>query len=117
MGDPVETVRRYHAAINALDYAALDVLFAEDAAYFSHGIGAVRGKDAILRSFRTYFAEYGNQVAVDDIVEGLSGLQARSLWRLTATSAVTGMTSSRQGEEVVSLDDTGKILRVDVRDW
>ena len=117
MVDPVEMVRRYHAAINALDYEALDALFAEEAAYLSNGIGAVRGKDAILRSFRAYFAEYPDQVAVDDLVESLSGSKARSLWRLTATHAVTGMTLSRQGEEVVTLDDAGKILRVDVRDW
>ena len=116
MVDPVEAVRRYHAAINAPHFGALDWFFADDAVYLSNGIGAVSGRTAILASFRTYFAEYPDQVAHDDLIEAVSSDEARSVWRLSATNARTGAPLRRRGDEVVRFDASGRIERVDVRD-
>ncbi|MBL8584539.1 MAG: nuclear transport factor 2 family protein [Rhizobiaceae bacterium] len=116
MAEPAEAVRRYHDAINRLDYQALDDFFAQDAVYVSNGIGTVSGKEAILASFRAYFAEYPDQVAVDDLIENISAVEARSVWRLAATSARTGQPLIRSGEEIVRLDAEGRIERVYVRD-
>lgn len=116
MSDPADVLRRYHAAINALDYAAIADFFAEDAAYDSKGVGALRGKTAIMAAFRGYFAEYPDQIAHDERVETLAENSARSSWSLVATSATTGEKLVRKGEETIHLDAEGKILRVEIED-
>jgi ketosteroid isomerase-like protein len=116
LNDPVETVRRYHAAINALDFEAIAASFAEDAIYRSNGVGAVEGKTAILGAFRRYFAVYPDQVAHDDLIELMSPRAVRSEWRLTATHARTGRPLVRHGEETVYLNAAGLIERVEVSD-
>jgi ketosteroid isomerase-like protein len=116
MSDPADVLRRYHDAINALDYAAIEAFFAEDASYASKGVGALKGKAAIMAAFRGYFSEYPDQVAHDDRVEKLSETSAKSNWHLEATSATTGKKLVRKGEETIFLDAEGKIERVDVHD-
>ena len=115
--DPVARLVAYHAAINALDFEAIETMFAEDAVYDSGGLGGVvTGRLRIMEGFRTYFDAYPDQVAEDSIVEALDGLRVRSVWRLTATHRRTGEKLVRAGEETVTFDASGRIVRVDVID-
>lgn len=116
MNDPVDILRRWHQAINALDYDAIEAFFAHDATYGSRKVGALRGKQQIMKAFRDYFAEYPDQVAVDDSFEKIGPAAAKSTWHLTATSATTGEKLIRKGEETIYLNAEGKIERVDVTD-
>ena len=116
MSDPVDVLRRWHEAINALDFDAIEAFFADDATYGSLKVGALRGKEQIMKAFRDYFAEYPDQVAVDDSLEKVGPTAARSTWHLTATSATTGEKLIRSGEETIYLNAEGKIERVDVHD-
>ena len=36
--DPAEEIERFHAAINALDFPAIEAYFAENATYVSNGV-------------------------------------------------------------------------------
>lgn len=112
----VGIVERYHAAINALDFKAVESFFSEDAVYVSDGVGVLEGREAILEGFATYFAEYGDQVSRDELIEPVSERAVRSLWRLQATSARTGRKLVRNGEETVFLDRDGLIEKIIVRD-
>jgi ketosteroid isomerase-like protein len=114
--DPVALVARFHAAINALDFAAIEEFFAEDATYCSGGIGGLKGRADIMAAFQRYFAEYPDQRAEDSLIEPLSATAARSIWRLTATSTITGKRLQRQGEVTVTFNEEGRILSVDVAD-
>jgi ketosteroid isomerase-like protein len=116
MSDPVEVLRRFHDAVNAQDFVAIEGFFADDAIYGSIKVGALEGKAAILAAFRKYFSEYPNQVAHDDSFTKLSETSAKSSWHLNATSATTGEKLIRKGEETIFLDAEGKIVRVDVSD-
>lgn len=114
--DPAAALERYHAALNALDWPAIEAAFAEAATYVSNGVGALTGRDAILAAFRAWFAEYPDQVAVDDSVEATGPLSARAVWSLTATSAKTGARIERRGVEMIDFNAAGLILRVAVTD-
>jgi ketosteroid isomerase-like protein len=114
--DPVETLRRFHDAVNAQDFPAIEAFFSENAEYGSVKVGALRGKAAIMQAFRIYFAEYPDQVAHDDTFEQLAPNAARSLWHLTATSTKTGAKLVRKGAETIYLDGEGRIERVVVED-
>lgn len=115
--EAVATVRAYHAAIDRLDFEAISRHFTDDAVYISGGVGGtIGGRAAIMAAFRVYFEEYPDQVSVDDAIEALSPSAVRSTWRLTATSTRTGVTSARAGEEIVTLDASGHIVEVRVRD-
>lgn len=116
MSDPVDVLRRFHDAVNAQDFVAIEGFFADDATYGSVKVGALRGKPAILAAFRKYFAEYPDQVAHDESFTKLSETSAKSSWHLEATSATTGEKLIRRGEETIFLDAEGKIARVDVSD-
>jgi hypothetical protein len=116
MSDPVDVLRRFHDAVNAQDFVAIEGFFADDAIYGSVKVGALRGKPAILAAFRKYFSEYPDQVARDDSFEKLSETSARSSWHLDATSATTGEKLVRKGQETIYLNADGKIARVDVED-
>jgi ketosteroid isomerase-like protein len=116
MSDPVDILRRWHEAINALDFDAIAEFFADDATYGSREVGALRGKEQIMKAFRDYFAEYPDQVAVDDSFEKVSPVAAKSTWHLSATSATSGKKLIRQGEETIYLNSEGKIERVEVHD-
>lgn len=114
--DPMAALKSYHAAIDALDFAAIEAFFAPDAEYVSDGVGAIVGRHAILEAFRGYFAVYGDQVSKDEEVAMLSPRSAWSRWRLEATHAVTGACLKRSGEETVHFDAQGRIIRVEVKD-
>ena len=114
--DPVETLRRFHDAVNAQDFPTIEDFFADTAEYGSVKVGALRGKAAIMQAFRTYFAEYPDQVAHDDTFEQIAPNAARSRWHLTATSTKTGAKLVRKGAETIYLDAEGKIERVVVED-
>jgi ketosteroid isomerase-like protein len=115
--DPVQAVRDYHAAIAALDFSAVEAFFADDAVYRSAGTGgSIKGRAAILDAFRRYFEEFPDQQAEDSLVERVSPRAARSLWSLVATSRHSGLVSRRSGEETVTFDAKGRIVRVDVDD-
>jgi ketosteroid isomerase-like protein len=115
--DPVAALKTYHAAIDVLDFAAIEACFAPDAEYVSDGVGAISvGRDAILKAFRGYFACYGDQVSKDEQVAALSPRSAWSRWRLEATHAVSGARLARSGEETVTFDADGRIMRVEVKD-
>lgn len=114
---PAQLLIRFHDAINALDFAAIDAFFADNATYASGKIGAVEGKPAIMASFRRYFDEYPDQVARDSLVETVSHNTARSVWRLEATSIKTGEPLVRDGEETIIFNIEGRILKVEVTDY
>lgn len=114
--DIVDTVERYHAAVNALDFDAIESFLTETVVYVSDGVGVFEGRDAVMEGFRAYFAEYGDQVAEDDLIEAMSERAVRSIWKLTATSSKTGQKLVRAGEETVFLDRDGFIEKVIVRD-
>jgi hypothetical protein len=114
--DPVALVKRFHAAISALDFAAIEDFLTEDATYSSGKIGGRKGRSDIMSAFRRYFSEYPDQVAEDSLIEPLSAVSARSIWDLTATSALTGELLRRQGEEIITFDQSGRIVSVHVID-
>lgn len=114
--DPVALVRRFHAAISMLDFAAIEAFFTEDATYSSGKIGGPKGRADIMVAFRRYFAEYPDQIAQDSLIEPLSPVSARSIWHLTATSRLTGKQLRREGVEVVIFNRDGRIVSVEVID-
>ncbi|WDZ77474.1 nuclear transport factor 2 family protein [Ensifer adhaerens] len=114
--DPSTQAIRYHAAINALDFAAIEAAFAEDARYISNGVGALVGRTAIISAFRDYFVTYPDQIARDSLIETLSPTSARTKWQLTATNATTGKRIERTGIEHLQFDDQGRIVAIEVYD-
>ncbi|OLP57630.1 DUF4440 domain-containing protein [Rhizobium rhizosphaerae] len=117
MIDPVRRLIDFHAAINALDFATIEAAFAEDAVYASGKVGALEGRAAIMAAFRRYFAQYPDQVAEDSLVEAVSPLAARSVWRLKAHDATSGAPLIREGEETITFNHEGRILSVAVTDY
>ena len=107
----------YHAALNAFDLEAVEAMFDRDAEYVSPGLnGAIRGRAAIMKAMREYFAEYSDQRAKDDEVVALAPGVVQSLWRLKATSSKTGEVVERRGREAVTFNTAGLIAHVEVFD-
>lgn len=107
----------YHAALNSFDLEAVEAMFAENADYVSPGLnGVVAGRPAIMKAMQDYFAEYEDQVAVDDEVVELRPHVVQSKWRLKATSSKTGRQVTREGREVVTFNEAWLIIRVEVFD-
>lgn len=112
---PEGVLRRYHDALEVRDFGLIEGMMAPDAVYVSAGTGGqVDGRDAILNAFRTYFARFTDQVSRDISVERLSPVSARAQWTLTATDGTSGETVERRGVETLTLDDLGRIARVEV---
>ncbi len=114
--DLIGLVNRYHAALNALDLAAVEAMFADDAEYHSPSVGGILGKHAIMTAMRGYFAEYPDQVTIDDHTSYAGPDAVRSEWRLKATSKATGKVSMREGAETIFFDHQGLIRRIEVKD-
>jgi len=114
--DPVALLKRYHAAMNALRLDEVETMFAADAEYHSPSVGALIGRDAILAAMRRYFAEYPDQVAVDERLEQLGPDNVRSTWNLRATAKSTGEPYVRRGIEIVRFTSQGLIRRIEVTD-
>ena len=115
--DPVAAAKRYLDAVNDLDFRVIEDFYAEDAVYGSVKVGGLKGRDAILAAFRTYFETYPDQQAVDELIEAVSPLAARAVWRLKATNAQTGEPLIRFGEETITFNAEGKIVSVEVTDY
>jgi limonene-1,2-epoxide hydrolase len=115
--DPIAALVAYHAALDAHDIDKVETLMALDAVYESASVGIVEGRDAITAAMRKYFAAHADHHAWDDSVENVSATAARAVWQLTATHTATGEKYYRRGEEVVSFDESGKVLRVQVTDY
>ena len=114
--DPVELVRRYHAALNHFDAAEVTPMFDAAATYTSPSVGTLVGRDAILSAMARYFAEFPDQVAEDEVIEQTGPLTVRCEWKLGATSATTGEKSIRRGVEILTLTPEGRILAIAVED-
>lgn len=114
--DALAIVSQYHEVLNAFDVNLVKPLIAPDATYHSPAIGVLAGREAILQSMSTYFAEYADQHSIDDSMELVAPDVVRSVWRLAATSRSSGEAVRRAGVEHVTLNDQGQIIRVDVVD-
>jgi hypothetical protein len=79
--DPTARLIAYHDAINAIDFAAIEAMFAENAVYDSGGLGGVvEGRGPIIAGFRSYFDLYPDQVCDDTLVEAVGERAMRSVW-------------------------------------
>lgn len=114
--DPVQLAKTYHDALNAYDFDAVELMFAEDAEYHSSGIGGLYGRAEIMKAMRAYFAEFSDQVSVDDSLEDLGDNRVRSHWRLDATAKSSGRKVARQGSETLHFTARGLIDLVEVED-
>ena len=114
--DPIKLTKSYHDALNAFDFSAVEQMFAEDAEYHSSGIGGLYGRAEIIKAMRAYFAEFSDQVSVDEIIEKQGDNSVRSHWRLTATARSSGRQVTRQGNETVHYNPKGLIVLVEVED-
>ncbi|MDE1996546.1 MAG: nuclear transport factor 2 family protein, partial [Rhizobiaceae bacterium] len=115
--DPAERITIFHDAINRLDYEAIEDFFAPDATYVSNGVGSLAGREAIMEAFRGYFDKYPDQTAVNSLVETLTPLSGRAVWSVRATNSKTGTPLVREGEETITFDEDGRVVRVDVTDY
>jgi uncharacterized protein (TIGR02246 family) len=117
MIDAAALLKRYHAALNAFEFYAVADMFAVDAVYVSPGLnGEISGRQKIKAAMQEYFAEFADQVSVDEEIEQLNDFEVRTIWNLQATSVKTGLQLSRRGEELVTFNSDSKITRVQVRD-
>ncbi|CAN7460667.1 nuclear transport factor 2 family protein [Rhizobium sp. LjRoot254] len=115
--DPMARLIAYHDAINALDFATIEAMFADNAVYDSGGLGGVvEGCGPIMAGFRSYFDLYPDQVSEDTLIEPVGERAIRSVWKLVATHRLTGEKLIRSGEEIVTFDLAGLIVRVEVTD-
>lgn len=115
--DPMARLIAYHDAINALNFATIEAMFAENAVYDSGGLGGVvTGRGSVMAGFRSYFDLYPDQVSEDTLIEPIGEHSVRSVWKLVATHRLTGEKLVRSGEEIVIFDDAGLIVRVEVKD-
>ncbi|GES50204.1 ketosteroid isomerase-like protein [Rhizobium sp. ERR 922] len=115
--DPAERIELFHDAINRLDYEAIENFFAEDATYVSNGVGSLAGRAAIMEAFRGYFDTYPDQTASNSLVETLTPLSGRAVWSVRATNSKTGKPLIREGEETITFNEDGRVVRVDVTDY
>jgi ketosteroid isomerase-like protein len=113
--DLIGLVNRYHAALNALDLDRVGTMFVDEAEYHSPSVGGILGKHAIMAAMRGYFAEYPDQVAIDDRTCHAGPDAVRSEWRLKATAKSTGKTVERNGAETIFFTAKGLIRRVEVQ--
>jgi ketosteroid isomerase-like protein len=112
---PRKRLEEYHAALDRLDFEAIEAMFAPDAVYISNGVGSLKGRKAILAAFREYFGEYRHEESVDSRIETLGSNEVRSHWRLKARDR-SGKVIRREGIETVWFSDDGLIVTILVDD-
>jgi ketosteroid isomerase-like protein len=116
MIDAVALLKTYHTALNAFELARVQSMFAVDAVYVSPGLnGEISGRKKIMAAMQEYFAEFADQVSVDEEIEQLNDFEVRTIWNLQATSSKTGLQLSRRGIERVKFNCVGEIIRVEVQ--
>jgi len=115
--DPVEELKRFHGAVNALDFETIENYFAEDATYVSNGVGSLSGRADIMVAFRKYFDDYPDQTAMDTLVEKVSPKAGRAVWSVRATHSKTGNPLVREGEETITFNEDGRVTHVEVTDY
>lgn len=115
--DPVKALVAYHAALDAHNVDLVESMMAENATYTSPAVGVVEGRDAIVGAMRKYFAAHSDHRAWDDAVKATGSRQAHAIWQLTATNNASKEKYHRRGEETVTFDADGKVLKVDVVDY
>jgi ketosteroid isomerase-like protein len=115
--DPFIALKAYHAALDAHDVDQVETLMAENAVYSSASVGVVEGRDAIVAAMRKYFAAHSDHHAWDDEVKASGPLQAHAVWQLTATHNISKEKYHRRGEETVTFNSEGKVVRVEVVDY
>jgi len=115
--DPAERIELFHDAINRINYEEIENFFAENATYVSNGVGSLAGRDAIMEAFRGYFDKYPDQTGSNSLVETLTPLSGRAIWSVRATNSKTGQPLIREGEETITFDQEGRVVRVDVTDY
>ncbi|MGO4440219.1 nuclear transport factor 2 family protein [Rhizobium sp. RAF56] len=115
--DPVERCRLYFAAIDAIDFAAIEAFYADDVTYSSNGVGSLSGRDEVMAAIRGYFAAYPDQTSITKSIEALTPLSARAVWSVRATHSGTGNPLVREGEETITFDGDGQVVSVDVTDY
>ncbi|TIX89892.1 nuclear transport factor 2 family protein [Rhizobium sp. P44RR-XXIV] len=115
--DPAERIELFHDAINRINYEEIENFFAENATYVSNGVGDLAGREAIMEAFRGYFDTYPDQTASKSLVETLTPLSGRAVWSVRATNSKTGKPLIREGEETITFDEDGRVVRVDVTDY
>jgi ketosteroid isomerase-like protein len=117
MINAVALVKQYHTALNAFDLGEVENMFAADAVYVSRGLkGVLTGRASIMAALRKYFAEYVDQVSTDERIEKIDHLKVHSIWHLKATSKITKAKVNRRGEEIITFNNKGLIIKIDVVD-
>ena len=117
MSDLEERLRFYFNALNAFDLKSVEAMFAENAVYASSGLGAqVTGRAEIMKAFRGYFAEYDDQVSIDEAVNLVGPKTFSSKWKLTATSNKTGIRINRSGTQITKFNAAAMIAKIVVSD-
>ena len=107
----------YSNALNRFDLKRVEAMFAPHAIYISPGLdGEIINRDQIMKSFRSYFAEFADQTSEYFNIELILPNAVRSNWKLSATSNKTGKRVSRSGSEIMKFDDHGLIIHVEVHD-
>jgi hypothetical protein len=114
--DLLKLAERYFAALNNFDYATLEKIFAEDAEYYSSGIGGLYGRPAIIEAMKAYFHEFSDQVSTNDSIEVIGPNSVQTHWRLHATTKSSGRKVTRQGVETIHFNPKGLIATVEVKD-
>ena len=117
MSDLEERLRFYFNALNAFDLKSVEAMFAEDAVYASSGLGApIKGRSEIMKAFHLYFAEFDDQVSVDENIELVSPRIYHSNWKLTATNNKTGIRVNRAGTQITEFNAAAMIAKIVVSD-
>ena len=115
--DPAERVRLYFAAIEAIDFEAIEAFYADNATYVSNGVGSLSGRQEIMAAIHRYFRDYPDQTSDTKSIERLTPLSARAVWSVRATHADTGKPLIREGEETITFDEDGRVTSVEVTDY
>ena len=110
-------LRFYFKALNAFDLKSVEEMFAEEAVYASSGLGAtIKGRAKIMKAFHVYFAEFNDQVSIDENIAIVSPLTLNSRWRLIATSNKTSQRIHRSGMQITKFNAAGLIIHIEVSD-